>query len=175
VNCQAAFCGDGFVRAGVEACDGGAGCNASCQFDPVTYLVTEPTQLINQAQSCDVGAINRYEFNGLPIGFQWVDNSPFQPSQVTIEWVNGITCVANTTATPDMRTTDLNGAATGTFQVALGGNCNCTPTQALSTWTLTNVGSYVRNGTNSFTMSGSTSFGFSRDLIGAYARITVFP
>lgn len=176
VNCRNAICGDGFVRFGVEQCDGGPGCNGNCQFDPRVYFVTDANSLVNQAQFCDGIGESRYEFNGAPIGFSWQDSSPFMPSQVTIEWVNGINCVG--TGVVDVRGTTLNGVATGNFDMAetrtFEEACVCQPSQVLHSWTIPG-GSYAPGQVNTFTMTGSTSFGFSSNLLGAYARITVFP
>jgi cysteine-rich repeat protein len=171
VNCQAAFCGDGFVRAGVEQCDGGSGCGSDCKFLPRTYVV-ERAGLIGMTTSCDtVGGIHLYDSCTMtPTGFTWVDSSPFTPSSITIEYINGINCVGAASFS-----TDLNGGGTGTLTVNAPGNCACDPLAQPNSYSFGNPGTYNVNGTNTFMLSGATScFGYS-PMASGYARITVFP
>jgi cysteine-rich repeat protein len=56
-SCELSYCGDGFVRAGVEGCDdgndwGGDGCNWACQLEVCGNGVVEPPEL------CDEGPEN---------------------------------------------------------------------------------------------------------------------
>ncbi len=176
-NCQAAFCGDGFLRAGVEACDDGNqnnddGCNAACQFEPRTYLVTDVSQLVNQDSFCDGIGVNRYDgCQNIPTGFMFNDASPFTPSSIQVEFDNGVNCVG----APETKDVQINGTSAGSFTTSPG-DCVCTPTQVLNTFQVANPGSYVLNGTNTILLSASPNcYGYSFDLLGAYARITVFP
>jgi len=175
-DCVAAFCGDGFLRAGVEACDdgngdNGDGCNAACQFEPRTYLISSVANLVNQTFSCDGTGVNVYDgCSGQPTGFQFQDSSPFTPSSILVELDNGINCNGI-----ESKSVELNGAFAGSFETKPG-DCACIPTQVLNTFQVPNPGTYSVNGTNTILLSASLScWGYSFDLLGAYARITVFP
>ena len=155
----------------------GDGCSANCQFEPKVYQV-QVDGLINQNSFCDSIGANRYDGCSVqPVGFTWTDSSPFTPSQILVEFDNGINCVG-----PETRSTTLNNTSTGSFQ-SIGGNCFCDPSlgpapaHTLNQWMFANPGSYVVNGTNTFMLSASAScFGFSNTLFsGEYIRITVFP
>lgn len=55
-TCEFAYCGDGFVRAGVEACDdgnevGGDGCNFACQLEVCGNGIVEPPEQCDQGLS----------------------------------------------------------------------------------------------------------------------------
>ncbi len=177
-GCQLAFCGDGYLHAGVEACEdgnqnNGDGCNQNCQYEPRVYLVTDPANLINQNVECGGAASVRYDgvCDGLqPTGFSWIDSSPFTPSSITVELDTGVNC-----ADVETLSTDLNGGFSGTFDTGPS-QCTCAPVNFLASWSFGNPGTYNVNGMNSINVTSSAScFGYSTNLMGAYARITVFP
>ncbi len=177
VNCQAAFCGDGFLRANVEKCEdgntnNGDGCDSNCQFEPRTYVITDPAQLINQGTFCDGIGDNRYDgCNAQPTGFTWQDSASFTPSMIQIEFDNGVNCVGAET-----KNFDLNGVFAGSATI-LPGDCVCTPAHQMNVVTVNNPGTYSVGGSNSMLLTASPScFGFSNVLMGGvFVRITVFP
>jgi cysteine-rich repeat protein len=181
-NCVPARCGDGHVWNGVESCDdgntgNGDGCDANCQIEvmqmPMTYVISDPTMLVNQDCDCSDGT-NRYDCcNMVSAGFSWQDMTPYSPSQVVVEFNRGIECSTGV----QTKNTYINGGYTGTFSLAdEPGGCNCFPPEAVYGWSMS-PGSYSVGGINTFTLDAfDNCFGFSYDEgIGGYARVTVYP
>ena len=183
VNCRVAFCGDGFVRAGVEQCDGGAGCT-NCKFDPRSFTI-DASLLINQGTSCDgIGEDTYDECTAQPYGFQWNDASPFQPSAIQITFNRGIDCYPLYYGVDQYTTTGrLNGQPSTLTMNADASSCNCVPSEALHTITISGTG-YNANGNNQFLFDGvldptaatGICSGLSPDPnLGGFAIITTFP
>lgn len=183
VNCRVAFCGDGFVRAGVEQCDGGAGCT-NCKFDPRSFTI-DASLLLNQGTSCDGIGENTYDgCNAQPYGFQWNDASPYQPSTIQITFNRGIDCYPLYYGVDQYTTTArLNGQPSAITMTADANSCNCIPSEALHTITISATG-YNANGNNQFLFDGvldptaatGICSGLSPDPnLGGFARIATFP
>ena len=201
IVCKAAVCGDGFVRTGVEQCDdknltAGDGCSSTCTIEqqPRVYILSNNTcnpttqqcssnQLLGFSRDCggaDGDVTNPYDnCSGSPTGLTWLDSTPFQPSKVTIEVNNGVSCGVDNLPTTLVAATSLNGTASGNFTLLPNnGGCSCNPTEVLNTWTLASVTSYRRNQQNTLNIAGMTNgcFGVSfTNAFNGFVRITVFP
>jgi cysteine-rich repeat protein len=175
-TCVRATCGDGFVRFGVEDCDdgntnSGDGCDSTCHWEAVTYVVTDQAKLIGMAQECNDGTDPFNACDGTPVGFSWDDNTPFDPSSIVVEINHGVDCDG-----PHTEFAHLNNVDTNQVPFDSPNGCSCTPEEQLVSWTITDVSSFQRGATNAVTLEGSVNCqGFGDDIIGGYARVTVYP
>jgi cysteine-rich repeat protein len=182
-NCISARCGDGHIWVGVETCDdfntnNGDGCNSSCQTEvmqmPMTYVISDPGQLVNMPNDCSVVGTNEYtQCTPIQWGFTWFDSTPYTPSTVVVELNRGINC----TGGPMGVGTYINGGYTGSFTIDDPGACICDPPEQIYGWGLAGIGSYSVGGSNTFLLDGFPScIGLSYDEgLGGYARVTVYP
>lgn len=191
VNCFAAYCGDGYFHSGFENCDDGNnsdgdGCDANCNIEPKVYFISFD-QLINMPYDCGGGHL--FTCGGGAFGFSWNDSSGFQPRAITVEVDMGVNCLAFVEDAPAFA--QLNGVDAGGYnfdQVDQGTYCSCSPPEVGYGLDVdaNAVANYVVNGTNMFMItvpatqtidlpSSGACMGLSTNLLGGYARVTVFP
>lgn len=172
-DCTLPVCGDGVINpAAGEQCEGVSGCDANCQWEPLTYVVDTKAGLFGLGSDCSTtDTFPHVCAVGQPYGFSWTDATPYQPTAVRIEFSTGNYC-----STSRLKDTTLNAAAAGQFVLA-DAPCACeAPNPPLNDWDLFNVASYAPGAVNTFAMTTQNACeGIALTSGQFYARITVSP
>jgi len=166
--------GDGYSTCDGDCDDTDSSLNTVCEFEVFIGFA----ELDGMDAQCS-GVPNESMYNGgdwSDAGFTWTDTTGVTPTAITVELNRGVSCDGGNSST---KSTTLNSVDSGSHtwtDDGLGNSCQCDPTTALLSWTLSDVTGFIPNGSNSFNVSDNYYFGltlYNGWSTSAYARVVL--